>query len=148
MMLTFSLTTIVPLAKPRDLPPRLRSTFTVFIYDTKLLFIKFAKVIHFIVMVSYFSPFRINPFAHIRLRKTVTNDRSAPIIEWGSYRRSRNCVPCGVSFHLNIRLKTGNSLLDHADYTAVLFTFSVFVFNQMHLQEKICNKVKRTLTNI
>uniref|UniRef100_H3CRM0 BAR/IMD domain-containing adapter protein 2 n=1 Tax=Tetraodon nigroviridis TaxID=99883 RepID=H3CRM0_TETNG len=25
--------------------------------------------------------FRINPFAHIRLRKTVTNDRSAPIIE-------------------------------------------------------------------
>ncbi|XP_075896967.1 BAR/IMD domain-containing adapter protein 2 [Nelusetta ayraudi] len=27
------------------------------------------------------SPTRINPFAHIRLRKTVTNDRSAPIIE-------------------------------------------------------------------
>ncbi|XP_068612696.1 BAR/IMD domain-containing adapter protein 2 [Brachionichthys hirsutus] len=27
------------------------------------------------------SPARINPFAHIRLRKTVTNDRSAPIIE-------------------------------------------------------------------
>ncbi|KAM4600559.1 BAR/IMD domain-containing adapter protein 2 [Polymixia lowei] len=27
------------------------------------------------------SPTRSNPFAHIRLRKTVTNDRSAPIIE-------------------------------------------------------------------
>ncbi|KAI4896907.1 hypothetical protein NFI96_031620 [Prochilodus magdalenae] len=27
------------------------------------------------------SPTRINPFAHIRLRKTVTNDRSAPLIE-------------------------------------------------------------------
>ncbi|XP_049903792.1 brain-specific angiogenesis inhibitor 1-associated protein 2 isoform X1 [Epinephelus moara] len=27
------------------------------------------------------SPTRTNPFAHIRLRKTVTNDRSAPIIE-------------------------------------------------------------------
>ncbi|XP_041649826.1 brain-specific angiogenesis inhibitor 1-associated protein 2 isoform X2 [Cheilinus undulatus] len=27
------------------------------------------------------SPTRVNPFAHIRLRKTVTNDRSAPIIE-------------------------------------------------------------------
>lgn len=27
------------------------------------------------------SPTRANPFAHIRLRKTVTNDRSAPIIE-------------------------------------------------------------------
>ncbi|KAK7157241.1 hypothetical protein R3I93_008650 [Phoxinus phoxinus] len=26
------------------------------------------------------SPTRINPFAHIRLRKTVTNDRSAPVI--------------------------------------------------------------------
>ncbi|XP_061675944.1 brain-specific angiogenesis inhibitor 1-associated protein 2 isoform X2 [Syngnathoides biaculeatus] len=27
------------------------------------------------------SPTRTNPFAHVRLRKTVTNDRSAPIIE-------------------------------------------------------------------
>lgn len=27
------------------------------------------------------SPTRMNPFAHVRLRKTVTNDRSAPIIE-------------------------------------------------------------------
>ncbi|XP_051574205.1 brain-specific angiogenesis inhibitor 1-associated protein 2-like [Myxocyprinus asiaticus] len=27
------------------------------------------------------SPTRINPFAHIRLKKTVTNDRSAPIIQ-------------------------------------------------------------------
>ncbi|KAL1258816.1 hypothetical protein QQF64_009393 [Cirrhinus molitorella] len=27
------------------------------------------------------SPTRINPFAHIRLRKTVTNDRSAPLIQ-------------------------------------------------------------------
>ncbi|XP_041961691.1 brain-specific angiogenesis inhibitor 1-associated protein 2 isoform X1 [Alosa sapidissima] len=27
------------------------------------------------------SPTRTNPFAHIRLRKTVTNDRSAPVIE-------------------------------------------------------------------
>ncbi|TSL82557.1 Brain-specific angiogenesis inhibitor 1-associated protein 2 [Bagarius yarrelli] len=27
------------------------------------------------------SPTRMNPFAHIRLRKTVTNDRSAPLIE-------------------------------------------------------------------
>lgn len=27
------------------------------------------------------SPTRINPFAHIRLRKTVTNDRSAPVIQ-------------------------------------------------------------------
>ncbi|KAM3614032.1 uncharacterized protein V6R79_008789 [Siganus canaliculatus] len=27
------------------------------------------------------SPTRVNPFAHVRLRRTVTNDRSAPIIE-------------------------------------------------------------------
>ncbi|XP_019116877.1 brain-specific angiogenesis inhibitor 1-associated protein 2 [Larimichthys crocea] len=27
------------------------------------------------------SPTRLNPFAHVRLRRTVTNDRSAPIIE-------------------------------------------------------------------
>ncbi|XP_061918466.1 brain-specific angiogenesis inhibitor 1-associated protein 2 isoform X2 [Entelurus aequoreus] len=27
------------------------------------------------------SPTRVNPFAHVRLRKTVTNDRSAPIME-------------------------------------------------------------------
>ncbi|CDQ94673.1 unnamed protein product [Oncorhynchus mykiss] len=27
------------------------------------------------------SPTWTNPFAHVRLRKTVTNDRSAPIIE-------------------------------------------------------------------
>lgn len=37
---------------------------------------------HFGWFIYLFYASRINPFAHIRLRKTVTNDRSAPIIEW------------------------------------------------------------------
>jgi hypothetical protein len=33
----------------------------------------------FILILIFF--FRTNPFAHVKLRRTVTNDRSAPIIE-------------------------------------------------------------------
>lgn len=48
------------------------------------------------ISFSLFFPFRINPFAHIRLRKTVTNDRSAPIIEWATEGHSSDSVLCGL----------------------------------------------------
>lgn len=144
MMLTFSSKNHCAISKASRFAATAVVHLTVFIYVlflsqlwtqrfmidalmSKLLFISFAKVIHFIVMVSYFSPLRINPFAHIRLRKTVTNDRSAPIIEWGSYRHSSTCVPCGVSFHLNIRLKTGNSPVGSCWlYSCVIYFFCFF----------------------
>ncbi|XP_036929791.1 brain-specific angiogenesis inhibitor 1-associated protein 2 isoform X1 [Acanthopagrus latus] len=60
----------------RSLPPQRVSTFRPRPYsmaDSNKITSDLASPPH--------SPNRSNPFAHIRLRKTVTNDRSAPIIE-------------------------------------------------------------------
>ncbi|XP_038140392.1 brain-specific angiogenesis inhibitor 1-associated protein 2 [Cyprinodon tularosa] len=60
----------------RSLPPQRVSTFRPRPYS-----MADSNKITSDLSVSPPSPTRPNPFAHIRLRKTVTNDRSAPIIE-------------------------------------------------------------------